>query len=148
MSTSVAPAARTSPLVKGIVAGLIGGILIDLFLIVARLAPFPGIWQFVASGLVGKVAFTSSSYIAVGLVMHFVISIVWATLYAYAAAGRNWNWLLSGAVFGIIVMIAMQIVQTVSHLASGVPAAGMLFGGLIAHVVFFGWPVAWYVARD
>lgn len=148
MSSSAAPSARTSPLVKGIVAGLIGGILIDLFLIVARFAPFPGIWQFVASGLVGKVAFTSSAYIALGLLMHFTISIVWATLYAYAASGRNWNWLLGGAVFGTIVMIGMQIVQIVSHLEPGIPGPGMLFGVLMTHVLFFGWPVAWYVARD
>jgi hypothetical protein len=34
---------------RAIVAGIIGGILIDLFLIVVHAAPFPGIYQFIAS---------------------------------------------------------------------------------------------------
>lgn len=146
MSTSAAPAAETTPLVKGVVAGIIGGILVDAFLIVTRQAPFPGIWQYVASAVVGPVAYTSSSYIALGLVLHFLISIVWATLYAYVAVNRNWNWLAAGTVFGIIVMLGMQIVTRIAHVAAPLTATGVIMG-VIAHVVFFGWPVAWYVAR-
>lgn len=147
MSTSAAPAARSTPLVKGIVAGILGGILVDAFLIITRQAPFPGIWQFVASGLVGPVAFTSSSYIALGLLIHFIVSIVWATLYAYVAINRHWNWLLAGTIFGIVVMIGMMIVTRLAHMAAPPPTAFGAFMSLVAHVVFFGWPVAWYVGR-
>lgn len=132
---------------RAVVAGIIGGILADLFLVVTRMAPFPGIYQFVASGLVGKAAFASSSYIWLGVVMHFLISIVWALIYAYGANAMHTlrQWLVSGIVFGIIVMIVMQIVEIVSHMSQPMSVAGIV-GGLISHIVFFGLPIAWYLA--
>lgn len=134
---------------RAVVAGIIGGILIDLFLVVARRAPFPGIFQFVASAMVGKVAYTSSSYIWLGVAMHFVISIVWALLYAYAAhiTQLRRRWLVGGFVFGIVVMIMMQAAQLLSHTSGPLTLVGTIFG-LIAHVVFFGWPIAWILSRS
>ncbi len=133
---------------RAVGAGIIGGILIDLFLALSKSAPFPGVYQFVASGLVGKTAFTSSSYIALGVAMHFVISIVWALIYAFTAnaADKLEAWLAGGIVFGIVVMIVMTIVQTLAHLA-GAPTVQTIIMGLIAHIVFFGLPIAWFLSQ-
>ncbi|MGI9090806.1 MAG: hypothetical protein ACR2GG_06865 [Gemmatimonadaceae bacterium] len=133
--------------VRAIVAGIIGGIIVDLFLIVTRMAPFPGIYQFIASTLVGEIAFTSPSYIWLGVAMHFVISIVWALIYAYVANAAHalQKWLLGGLVFGVVVMIVMQIIQVVMGIAQPVSVGGIVVN-LISHVVFFGLPIAWYLS--
>jgi hypothetical protein len=134
---------------RAVTAGLIGGVVVDLFLILIRVAPFPGIYQFIASTVVGPVAFSSSAYIALGVVMHFVISIIFALAYAFIAQRspvlleHPIRW---GAIFGVAVMLVMQVVTGVAH-ASQPPTVQGIVIGLIAHVVFFGLPVAWYIAR-
>ena len=131
-----------------IMAGILGAILVDLFLVLSHQAPFPGIYQFVASGLVGQAAFTSSSYIFLGVVMHFAISIVWALLYAFVitAMGRGKQWIVDGTIFGVIVMAGMTALLMAKGMGAA-PTTGALIGSLIAHIVFFGWPVAWYYGR-
>ena len=146
MAVQTAKAGGTQLAVRALIAGLIGGFLLDLFLIVFRFAPFPGIYQFIASGLVGKVAYTSGSYIFLGLIMHFTISIVWAEIYAFAASAAHAlkKWVVSGLIFGVVVMIVMQLI-TVGRGMAPAPSAGAIVVYLIAHVVFFGWPIAWYL---
>ncbi|HVA27068.1 MAG TPA: hypothetical protein VNF68_02745, partial [Candidatus Baltobacteraceae bacterium] len=100
-------------------------------------------------GLVGSAAFASTSYVWLGLLLHFLISIIWATIYAYVATAARFTsrWILGGIVLGIVVMIGMQIVTMLAHLApAGAPSMSMLAMVLIAHVVFFGLPVAGYLA--
>jgi hypothetical protein len=134
---------------RAIIAGFLGGVLVDLFLILIRVAPFPGVYQFIASTLVGPVAFTSSAYIALGLVMHFLISIVFALAYAFIASrsrallDQPIAW---GAIFGLAVYAVMEVVLSLAHAAQPPSVKGVVIG-LIAHVVFFGLPVALYIAR-
>lgn len=133
---------------RAISAGLIGGIIVDTFLVLIRAAPFPGIYQFIASTVVGPTAFTSASYIALGLVMHFLISIAFALGYAFVAEQNHAlieNPTLWGAIFGTAVMVIMQIVLALAH-ASKPPTVMGIVMGLVSHIVFFGWPVAWYYA--
>ena len=134
---------------RAVTAGIIGGVVADLFLILMRVAPFPGIYQFIASTIVGPVAFTSSAYIALGVVMHFVISIIFALAYAFVAERSPAlieHPTLWGAIFGIAVMLVMQLVTAVAH-ASQPPTVKGIVISLVAHGVFFGLPVAWYIAR-
>lgn len=136
----------------GIVAGLIGGALIDTFLVIANHATYIQIWQFVASALVGGAAFASPNYAVLGFAMHFVISIVWASIYAWAAFGPAPALLrapvLSGVLYGVIVMIGMTLVLMVNHVGpAGAPDPETLVKSLIAHTMFFGLPVALYVSR-
>ena|SRR5450631_819787 len=134
---------------RAVTAGLLGGVIVDLFLILARVAPFPGVYQFIASTLVGPVAFTSGSYIALGVVMHFLISISFALAYAFVAE-RSRALLeqpaLWGAIFGLAVYAVMQTVLAVAHAAQPFSLKGLAIG-LISHIVFFGLPVAFYIAR-
>ena len=136
----------------GFVAGVIGGALIDTFLVIANHATYIQIWQFVASAVVGGAAFASPSYAILGFAMHFAISIVWASIYAWAAFGPVPALfrapVLSGLLYGVVVMIGMTLVLIVNHVGpAGVPDAGTLAKSLIAHTVFFGLPVALYVSR-
>jgi len=136
----------------GVVAGVIAGALIDTFLVIANHATYLQIWQFVASAIVGGAAFASPSYAILGFAMHFAISIVWASIYAWAAFGPVPALLrapvLSGLLYGIVVMVGMTVVLMVNHVGpAGIPDAGTLVKSLIAHTVFFGLPVALYVSR-
>jgi hypothetical protein len=135
---------------RAVTAGLIGGAVVDLFLILARVVPFPGVYQFIASTIVGPVAFTSSSYIALGLVMHFLISIAFALAYSFAAERSRAlidNPTLWGAMFGLAVYAVMEIVLDLAHAGQPFTVKGLIVG-LVSHIVFFGLPVAWYVARS
>ncbi len=135
-------------LARVVLAGIVGGTVVDTFLVAVHAAPFPGIYQFIASTVVGPVAYTSSSYIALGLLMHFAISIVFATAYALVAernAALIERPIVWGAVFGVAVMIVMQIVTGLAH-ASQPPSVAGITLGLVAHVIFFGLPVAWIIA--
>ena len=80
--------------------------------------------------------------------MHFVISIVFATAYALIAE-RNTALIerpiVWGAIFGVAVMIVMQIVTGLAH-ASQPPTVLGITLGLVSHVLFFGIPVAWIIA--
>jgi hypothetical protein len=134
---------------RAVTAGLIGGVVVDLFLFLARVAPFPGMYQFIASTVVGPVAFTSSSYIALGLVMHFLISVAFALAYSFVA--ERWQALLEhptlwGAIFGLAAYAVMQVVLNAAHAAQPLSVKGTIVG-LVSHIVFFGLPVAWFVAR-
>lgn len=135
-------------IVRTLTAGIIGGITVDLFLILARVAPFPGMYQWIASTIVGPAAYTSTAYIGLGLAMHFFISIAFALAYgALAARSRALvdNPTLGGVVFGIAVMLVMQVVTGLAHVAQPPSVVGIVIS-LIAHIVFFGLPVAWYIA--
>jgi hypothetical protein len=147
MTTEASRGRSNALLTRAVAAGVLGGILIDVFLVVLG-SPFPGLYQFVASGLIGKAAFSSTAYIGLGLIIHFAISIVWAILYAYVVSALYTlrRWLITGLIFGIIVAIVMSIVQWAVHL-SGTPSFLDFVLGLPEHVLFFGWPIAWFLSR-
>jgi hypothetical protein len=116
-------------------------------LFVAHAAPFPTVYQYIASAVVGKVALASTSYAWLGVAIHFAVSIGWAMLYAYAWYARHPSdrWVLPGLAFGIVVMIVMEVIQMIAHIAQPITLMGGIVT-LISHIVFFGWPVAAYLA--
>jgi uncharacterized membrane protein YagU involved in acid resistance len=139
---------------RAFVAGIVGGFTLDLFLYLATVLPTHGsmiaVWQFIASTAFGKIAFTSTSYAWIGLLMHFAISIAWAAGYGYLAvtqpgvAGRP---LISGAVYGFVVWGIMQLVlYTVQALHINTFADAII--SIIAHTIFFGLPVAFVTASQ
>ena len=152
MPSTIADRHPVSVFAVGAIAGIIGGIFVDLFLSLANHASLTHIWQFVASGLVGSVAFTAPSYAIVGLVLHLCISIVWGVIYAWLAFGP-WpflarNGVVGGVLYGVVVMVAMTVLLMLKHMGpGGPPDAGMVVKSLIAHTVFFGLPVGLYVSR-
>jgi len=164
---TVARAARprgAAVFAAGLIAGIIAAILVDAFLAIAGQNLIRG-WQNVAAAIVGPVASTATSYAVLGVFLHFVTNIVWALIYAYLAMVMwpvlNRVWIISGLVYGLIVMIGMQLVQVAHHmqmhhmhivqaihhvLPPGSANAKFIGLELITRLVFFGLPVSWYVS--
>lgn len=135
-------------------AGIIGGIVLDLYLYLTTILPAHGsvlaMWQWVASAAIGPVALTNSSYAWLGLLVHFIVSIGWAGGYAYFAQTQNFvntRWFISGLMYGLVVYVFMQALLLGAR-AFVFPATPTAFlSGVIAHMLFFGVPVAFVVAR-
>jgi len=148
MSTPAAAAWR-GILLRGLGAGVLGSILIDAFLYMVFLRPahqpMTAMWQIVSATATGGTLISPWF----GLLIHFCVSIAWGVGYAYAAATSSAiarHPYISGPVFGLIVMVIMQVAE----LAAGVklPLTVAAFAGaLIAHTLFFGLPVAVYITR-
>jgi hypothetical protein len=148
MSTQIARSKGASLALPAFIAGIIGAILTDAFLSIAQHTSPIHVWQFIASAAIGPVAFTSSSYAAIGVVLHLFIAIVWAYLYAYVAHALKMlhNWILGGIVWGIVVDVVMDAIVTARGALEPQTLNSVIFG-LITNVVFFGLPVAWYLSR-
>ena len=138
---------------RGLIAGLIGAVLIDAFLYVVLLVPnhlaITVIWQTVAATLVGKPALSDPSMAWLGLLMHLLISIAWGIAFSYVAHTRSnvpEHPYISGIVYGIIVMIIMQIVQMAADVPLQLTLQALLIG-LCAYAIFFGLPISIYVSR-
>jgi len=138
---------------RGLVAGIIGGILIDAFLYVTQVMPAHGsifgLWQFVASTALGPSAFANPNSAWLGLFMHVCTSIAWGVAFSYVAhtrPGVSDHPYISGLVYGVIVMIIMDIVLMVSK-SFAPPTMQNTLIALIAHCIFFGLPVSLYVSR-
>ncbi len=139
--------------VRGLAAGIIGGFLIDAFLYLAQVLPahgsITGLWQFVASTALGPSAFANPNSAWLGLFMHVCTSIAWGIAFSYVAHTRGGiagHPYISGLVYGVIVMIIMDIVLMVAK-SWPPPTVQSTFTALIAHCVFFGLPVSLYVSR-
>ena len=139
-----------------LVGGLIGGAL-DLVFAVS-FAGYHGaapdkVFQTIASGILGKLAFAGGSWIsALGLACHFSLSLIWATIFAVAA----WQFptlarrpLLAGIGFGLVVFICMRLVvlplSAYPHPVTFKPLATSL--DLLSHMFLFATPIAVFIGR-
>ena len=129
-----------------VIAGVIGGVLVDAFLSIVLHRTPVAIWQYIASTIVGQGAYASPAYAILGFVVHFMVSIVWGVLYAYAfaALGQLKNWIAGAIVWGIVVDAVMNLLQTIKL---GQPFGPSFVQGLLPHIVFYALPVALYMAN-
>jgi uncharacterized membrane protein YagU involved in acid resistance len=139
----------------GLVAGLAGGILIEAFIFAMQLAAgtppdkLAGNFVFIASAVLGPGATASASAVPIGIVLHFCVAVGWALGYVYLAreqphlVGRPW---LSGAGYGLTVYVFMQIILITAGQYHRPPPA-VLGTQLVAHMLFYGIPVALIVSR-
>lgn len=152
MQTRISPFPAIA--IPGAIAGFVGAVLIDVYLLLTlvvagHLTTVSGFYQYVASGALGKAAYANPSAVALGIAVHFVVAIAWGIGYAYVAARTPQvleRPLLSGTVFGILVMVSMQFVEVAANIYV-LPNSILFFNGIIAHVVFFGVPIAYIVGR-
>jgi hypothetical protein len=139
-----------STLSLGISAGLIAGVITDAFLFATGVLVWPHAYEFIASALVGKAALASSAYVPLGIAMHFAISAAWGAAFGLTAqrypqlVGRP---IAAGLTFGLVVLIVMQLLLAVSGMWRAPQSAGQVVASIAAHTLFFGVPIAWYVAR-
>lgn len=135
--------------VPGAIAGVAGAILIDIYLIVTlvlilHVGTITSFYQTVASGALGPAAYANLSAVPLGIAIALVAAIGWAIGYAYVAATTPWvrdRPLISGAVFGIVVMIAMQLVEVIGKIYV-LPNSVQFLDAAVGFAVFYGIPVA------
>jgi hypothetical protein len=105
------------------------------------------IYQFVASGLLGKAAYAGGAMAALlGLAVHFLIAFTAAT--AFVLASERLPGLRRGAVgwglaFGVAVFAVMSfVVIPLSRIGASVPSLPLVVNGVLAHALLVGLPIA------
>lgn len=138
----------------GILAGLAGAVLIDIYLlaiyvVLGHAYTMTQFYQFVASGAVGPAAYTAASYAWLGALLHVLVSIGWGIGFAYLAT-RTPQLIarpaVSGVVYGVVVMLSMWLVEFAAAIWR-FPSLASFEHDLVSHTLFFGLPVAFVVAR-
>ncbi|MBD5634152.1 MAG: hypothetical protein IAI49_06700 [Candidatus Eremiobacteraeota bacterium] len=143
-----------APIVPGLIAGAAGAVLIDVYLllvivVIARAATVVGFYQFVASSAIGRDAYAQPGFAWFGLALHVLASLAWGLGYAFVAARPpqvRSRPITSGIVFGIVVMLSMQLVEVAANIYE-LPTTFSLVNSLVAHTLFFGIPVAYVVSK-
>lgn len=140
-----------------IVAGIVGAVAINAYLIVAEdfvlhSATVLTISQWDASNLLGLAAFQEGIGSALaGFGMHLIVSTIWAAIFTIVAARYPMltdHPFASGIVFGAIVMCVMiLLVVPLGHAPHGHISTAGWIDRTIAHTLFFGVPVAWVVSK-
>lgn len=150
--------ARSLPLWT-LIGGLIAATLDIVYAItywgVTAGVPAQRILHSVASGLIGRDAALAggASTAALGLTLHYLIALIMAAVYAYAAT--KWSWMqrrpwLSSTLYGLWLFVAMNfIVVPLSRAGGGGIPKDVLWIALsiLVHVCFVAWPIAWCVGR-
>ena len=139
---------------SGTVAGVVAGIIMEMYgwltIVVPQHASLVTTWQWIASTVIGNVAFTTSAFAMLGLAAHFIVSIAWASGYAYLASRQafmNRRWVISGLVYGLVVYLFMQLILLGDGNLKPPATPNDFINALILHMVFFGLPLAFVVAR-
>ena len=143
---------RSSGRVRAILAGGLAAAVLDAAdaLVAYKLAygmsPLV-IYQFVASGLLGKAAYTGGAASAfLGLGVHFLVAFTSATVFVLAS--ERFPGLRRGAVgwglaFGVGVFAVMNfLVIPLSRIGASVPSFPVVANGLLAHAFLVGLPIA------
>jgi hypothetical protein len=133
----------------GILAGLLAALLIDAYRLgVDAFAHGTEVvehhYRHVAAAVIGAGAFALPGAAYLGVAIHVVVSVAWAVGFASVALQAPQvvrRPILSGAVFGVVVYITMQLIEYFAGTAHPVTPAG-IFAQLVAHTIFFGIPLA------
>jgi hypothetical protein len=136
-------------LLGGLTAGVLDAIdALIAYKAVLGLAPIP-IYQFVASGLLGRGAFAGGVATAgLGLAIHFCIAFTAAAIFTVAAAripalGRHF--VISGSMYGISVYTVMNyLVIPLSAIGPSPWSLPLFVNGVVGHALLVGLPIAYF----
>jgi hypothetical protein len=139
----------------GVLGGLAGAITVDaymlgIFVFLSHTYSLTTFYQYVASGAIGKAAYGNPSFAWLGLALHVVVSLCWGVGFAYIATRTPQvlaRPLVSGVVFGLIVMLSMALIEFAAAIWA-FPTLATFENGVLAHTLFFGIPVAFVVTRE
>jgi hypothetical protein len=141
------PPARRLPVIPtAIVAGILGGIGLEVYLYLFNHIDPIGHWTFVATVMLGPDQ--AANYVWLGGVAHYAISIGWALIYTLLATRWASLWrmpLVWGPLYGVIVMFSMFGVLIFKHAMVALPEGMQLVYSLIGHCIFYALPMALYV---
>lgn len=155
------PSRSSAPLIRAIgLGGFVAGCLDITAAILSSLPRNVGpiqVLQSVASGLLGKPAFTGGlSTAALGLGLHFLIAFLFATFFNLALnqLGRTGaqlarRWFLTGPLYGVFIYLMMYLVIVPNSRA---PfqfkfTASTIALNLAIHIFCIGLPIAYFAAR-
>ena len=139
----------------GLIAGIAAGVVIELFLFAMQLAwgtppeKLAADFVFIAAVLLGPGAYANPAAVPLGIVLHFCVAVGWALGYVYLVRSqpqllsRPW---ISGAAYGLVVYVFMEIILITAGQYHRV-APGLFATQLVAHVFFYGVPVALIASR-
>ncbi|MBJ7438389.1 MAG: hypothetical protein JHD35_05110 [Sphingopyxis sp.] len=146
----IAAGGRSMPVRAILIGGLTAGAM-DLsfafsFWALKGVAPV-AVLRGIATGWLGPAAGTGTAPVFLGLLSHFLLSLLFAAVFVLiasrvAALGRQSPW-LAGPLYGVAVYFLMnRVVLPLSNFA--VPADGtrLSFADLAAHMFLFGLPIA------
>ena len=143
-------------IMAGVLAGLVAGVVMELFFFVTLIrggdpvAELLGSLIFISTVLLGPAVARTPGAVPLGIVLHFTVAVGWALGYVYLARSQpqlvRLPW-ISGACYGIVVYVFMQIVLLTAGQYHRPASARLLEIGLVAHIVFYGMPVALVVSR-
>ena len=108
--------------------------------------------QYIASSLLGARAFSGGLASAgLGLVVHFAIALVVATIYILASrrvAVLRTQWALLGLLFGAAVWAVMNlVVLPLTAVAPSPITTAALVNGVMGHALFVGLPSAFFAKK-
>ena len=147
------PAARTLPVSRAILyATVVVGVLDAADGVVFRGLQGQNpiqVLQYIASSLLGARSFSGGlSSAGLGLVLHFAVSLVVATIYILASrrvAVLRTQWMLAGLLYGAAVWALMNLLLLpLTAVAQGPIATAALVNGLMGHALFVGVPCAFF----
>jgi len=133
----------------GLIAGAIDITYACVFSYIRRGVPPGRILQSVASGALGQAAFEGGTpTAALGLLLHFLIALIWATIYYFAS--RKVRVLarvpyICGVVYGLVIFALMNYaVIPLSRAPFGAPppASPAFNTGILVHMLGIGLPIA------
>ena len=135
-----------------VTAGLVAGALDILYAIgywaIARDVPAARILQSVASGLLGKSSFDGgTATAALGLALHFAMTLAMAAIYFVAARRMPALWqrpFAAGAAYGVLIYVVMNfVVVPLSAAVASVPGNNLWTWLSVAmHALLVGMPIA------
>ncbi len=108
--------------------------------------------QYIASSLLGARSFSGGLASAgLGLIVHFAIALVVATIYILASrrvAVLRTQWALLGLLYGATVWAVMNlVVLPLTAVAPGTITNAALANGVIGHALFVGLPSAFFAKK-
>ena len=108
--------------------------------------------QYIASSLLGTRSFSDGLASAgLGLVLHFAVSLVVATIYILVSrrvAALRTQWVLLGLLFGAAVWVVMNLmVLPLTAVAPNPITTAALINGVIGHALFVGLPSAFFAKQ-
>lgn len=145
-SSGVARALLLGTIAVGVLDGLDAAIFFGL-----RGVPVDRIFQAIASGLLGPVAFTGGvATVLLGILLHFLIAFGIVLIYYLASRSRPFlhqRPVVFGAIYGIVAYIVMNyVVIPLSAAGNGSKSAIVVVNGVLIHIVGVGIPAA-FAAR-
>ena len=152
MSTTNTNSAARSILLAGFVAGLLDITAAIISFYLNRHQPPTRMFQFIASGVLGKSAFSGGmGTAALGLLFHFMVAYIFTLIFYFIYPRLNLfskNKVVVGLVYGVIVWIIMNLVVLPLSNAAALPfkTKGIIIGILIL-MFCIGLPISLFAHR-